>query len=109
MSDRQAANQQTVQFASFSDATGDQNVVVAAVTGKKIRVLSYTMNAAGALNTIAWQSASTALSGVFDYADMATVSAESEYGLFETAAGEALNITMTAAALVAGHVSYVLI
>ena len=104
----QSAYFQTVKFASFSDATNDRNEVVAAVSGQKIRVLGYSLNAAGGANTVTWETATTALSGAMDLANNATIEIDSDYGLLETVAGEALNISMTAATLVVGHVTYVL-
>ncbi len=98
-----------LQFASFSDSTDDRNVVVAAVTGKKIRVMSYSINAAGGVNTVTWESATTALSGAMDMLDQATIEVDSPHGLLETVAGAALNLSMTGATLVAGHVSYILV
>jgi len=109
MSATQSRYSETVKFASFSDATGDRNVVVAAVSGKKIRVLGYSLNAAGGANTVTWESATTALSGAMDMADQATIEIDSDYGLLETVAGAALNLSMSDATLVAGHVTYVLI
>ena len=103
------ATDTAVLFASFSDATGDRNVVVAADATRKIRVLSYSLNAAGGLNTITWETAATALSGAMDILDNTFIHASCVHGLMETVANEALNISMTAATLVAGHVTYVLI
>ncbi len=103
------ATDEAVLFASFSDATGDRNVVVAANATKKIRVLSYTLNAAGGANTVTWETATTALAGAMDIVDNASLHASCVHGLMETVANEALNLSMTAATLVAGHVTYVLI
>ncbi len=101
--------QNDVLFASFSDSTGDRNLVVAAVTGKKIRVVSWTMNAAGGENDITWETAAVAISGALEIANNATHTASYQGGLFETVAGEALNLSMSTATLVAGHVTYILI
>lgn len=97
----------TVKYAVVSEASIADNEVVAAVATKKIRVLSYVLNAAGGLNTATWKTAATALSGAMDLADNSSLSASAQFGLFETVAGEALNLALTAATLVAGHVSYV--
>lgn len=98
-----------IGFKVVSKNTAADNELVAAVVGKKIRVLSYSLNAAGGANTVTWKSASTALSGAMDIGDNVYVAAEANRGLFETAAGEALNLTLSAATLVAGHISYVLV
>lgn len=98
-----------IQFAVVSKAAIADNEIVAAVSGKKIRVLSYTLNAAGGANTCTWKSATTALSGAMDIGDNVSVSADCGAGLMETAAGEALNLALTAATLVAGHITYILV
>lgn len=98
------------RFAVISENTIADNELVAAVSGKKIRVLHYIVNAAGGANTITFKSASTAISGAIDVGDNVTISAQCEpYGVLETAAGEALNMGQSAATLVAGHLVYVLV
>ena len=100
---------EAVLFASYSNASAADNEVVAADATKKIRVLSYTINAAGGANTVTWKSATTALSGAMDIVDNASLHAACVHGLFETVANEALNLAQSAATLGAGHVTYVLI
>jgi len=51
-----------MKYAAISASSSGSNTVVAAVTGKRIRVLSYVMVAAGDV-TATWQSASNNLSG----------------------------------------------
>jgi hypothetical protein len=97
------------QYALISESTAATNDLVAAVTGKKIRVLSYVLNAAGGANTITFKSASTAISGAMDVGDNVSLVADCASGLFETAKGEALNLTQSGATLVAGHLTYVLV
>ena len=97
------------QFALFTDADAASNEVIAAVAGKQIRILSYTINAANGENDVTFQSASTALSGAFEMANNATIHATNEGGLFETAAGEAFNVLMSAATLMVGHFTFVVI
>ena len=112
MSDKQIAwfeANTDVLFASYSETTAARNEIVAAVAGKKIRVLSWTLNAADGENDVTWESATTALSGALEIANNATAGASFGGGLFETAAGAALNTTQSAATLVAGHITYVLI
>ncbi len=101
--------QADVKFAAYSETTGARNEQVAAVTGKKIRVLSWTLNASAAENTATWESATTALSGAIEIANNAVVGASYAGGLFETVAGEALNVTQGAASLMSGHITYVLV
>ncbi|KKK54395.1 hypothetical protein LCGC14_3085180 [marine sediment metagenome] len=97
-----------VLFASFSNATQADNEVVAADGTKKIRVLSYTINAAGGAQTITWKSATTALSGAMDLADNGFIHASCIHGLFATVANQALNLANSAATLTTGHITYVL-
>ncbi len=85
--------------------------VVAAVTGKRIRVLSYlfTVGATGA--TVLFESGTaTALTGTmdFDTSDLVAHYAGGVYApAFETAIGEALTLTNTGAlANVEGHLTY---
>jgi hypothetical protein len=52
------------KFAAIAASSSGANEVVAAVTGKKIRVLSYVEMANGAVNT-KWQSASTDKTGLW--------------------------------------------
>jgi hypothetical protein len=85
-------------------------VVVAAVTGKKIRVLNYAFTI-GAAGTVLFESGTaTALTGVMNFAAAETVSFEgsADSPAFETAAGAALTLTNTGAgADVRGHLCYV--
>ncbi len=96
-------------FAAYSESTGARNEIVTAVSGKKIRVTAWTLNAAGGENDITWESGATALSGAFEIANNATAGASFAGGLFETTAGAALNATQSGATLVAGHITYVLV
>ncbi len=101
--------QADVLFAAYSETTAARNEIVTAVSGKKIRVLSYTLNAAGGENDVTWETATTAISGAAEIANNATMTTHYDGGLFETVAGEALNVTQSTATLVAGHLTYVLI
>lgn len=94
-----------------SCASSGDNTLLAAVTGHKIRVLSYTLVAAGAV-TVAFESAAsgTALTG-----DMSlitgvplVVSFERE-GHFQTAVSELLNLELGGAVQVSGHITYCLV
>ena len=104
-----------MKFAAISASSSGDNTVVAAVTGKKIRVLNYTAIAAGSVS-ITWKSgASTSLSGAMPLAANGgaapSAGAQTPIGqipLFETAQGEALVLGLSGAVLVAGHLTYVL-
>lgn len=97
----------TPKFAVVSVNAIADNQIVAAVTDKKIRVLSYVLNAAGGANTCTWKKATTAISGAMDIGNDVTVQHENDRGVFETGAGQALNLAITAATLVAGHITYI--
>ena len=94
------------KFAVVNAAVGD-NAIVAAVTGKKIRVLSGLL-VAGAIGTVRFESAAggTALTGI-----MVCVASNvlpfpfNPLGHFETVAGQALSLETTAD--VDGWVTYV--
>ena len=86
-------------------STATTTAIVAAVSGKRIVVVNLVIYV-GSGQTIVWKSGTTALSGPIG----ASYTAGDAYdGLIETVAGEALNLTTTAAAVVAGHLTYVLI
>jgi hypothetical protein len=99
---------QTVKFASVNATSDGDNEIVAAVSGKKIRVLGYclTSNAAG---TVALKSgASTTLARIRIGADGdgAAYAGSAETPAFETAAGEALNLNNPASVDTFGHLCY---
>lgn len=79
-----------VKFAKGSVVAGNTGEIVAAVPGKKIRVLHERTTCDGA-GTATWKSGSTAITGVHDLTEGLTDSYDR--GLFETAAGAALNLT----------------
>lgn len=102
----------TVKSADIVASASGATEVVAAVTtpvNKKIRVLSYLYRVNGAVN-VKWQSATTDLTGL-SYNGAAgegeAPTAAAGAFLFETAAGAALNINLSAAVAVGGHVCYV--
>jgi len=81
--------------------------LVAAVSSKKIRVLSLTISAAAACSVKFETGASAAVVAESLYLpDNGTVSMSSELGLFETATGDKLMINKTGAADITVTVSY---
>lgn len=87
-------------------ATGE---VVAAVTSKKIRVLSYQLSYSGTVNA-KWQShvTPTDLSGLlYGVAGSIVNSGFSPLGHFETIAGEALDLNLSGSVAVGGHLTYI--
>lgn len=95
-----------IKFAVVDVATAGDNTIVSAVAGKKIRVLNYVL-VSSAANTVIWKSATTNISGGMQLAANGGISAESQFGLFETNAGEALILNLSAANSVDGHIAYV--
>jgi hypothetical protein len=85
-----------------ASGTGD-NTVVAAVTGKKIRVTRYELSASAAVNA-KWRSGTTDVTGLVDSGK----SGEQNDFLFETAAGQALVLNLSAAVPVGGFVNHTL-
>ncbi len=92
-------------FATPSSLGG--NAIVAGVAGKKYRVLSVVVVTTAA-NSIKFQSASTDISATFPLAaNGGLVLPFNEHGWFETAAGEALNINLSAATSTGVQVHYI--
>lgn len=100
-------------FASIDTATSGDNTVVAAVPGRKIRLINYTVIAAGAVS-IRWKSgASTNLSGAMSLPQNGGAAPSGSgqspggfIGLLETANGEALVLNLGGAVQVSGHLTY---
>lgn len=100
---------ETILHAKIDVAAATDNEIVAAVSGKKIIVIDYCLVAGGGANTCTWKSGSTALTGGMSFAANGGIAVPaSPYGVLETVAGEALNLTLSAATSVDGHLSYVL-
>lgn len=95
----------TPKFAPIAlSATG---AVVAAVASRRIRVLSYVLSSAGTVNA-KWQSASTDLTGLsYLVANSNLSSGSNNYGYFQTAVGEALNLNLSGSIAVGGHITYI--
>ncbi len=103
----------TPKFARVNAALDGQNELVAAVAGKKIRVLCLLVSAVDVNVNVTFRSgATTILSGLFllrvDSNRLESVDLPfSPIGHFETAAGEALTINNTAGGDVGGHLVYI--
>lgn len=100
-------------YAVISRASSGE--VVAAVAGKRIRVVSYVMVAAGAV-TVRIDSATTPISGVMSLitgtplvVPHAPEGVAGQKGYMQTAQGEALNLTLGGAVQVSGHLVYELV
>jgi hypothetical protein len=98
-----------VKRAVINAATSGNNELVAAVVGKKIRVLSFFYLAAGTVS-VRFESAAdgTALTGQMEHtAQTGIMAPRNRDGWFETVAGQALNLELSAAISVDGALSYV--
>lgn len=99
----------TPKFAVIDAAASGDNTILAAVTSKKIRVLSLFLVAAGAVNVRFESGASgTALTGQMNLAaNGGFVLPFNPVGWFETAAGVLLNLELSGAVSVDGSFCYV--
>jgi hypothetical protein len=98
------------KFAVIDAATNGDNTVIAAVTGKKIRVLAGSLTMTGTAVTIRFESgaAGTALTGQMTPTQGSTISLPfCPLGHFETAAGSLLNLELGGAQSVDGWLVYV--
>jgi len=103
----------TPKFAAIAASTsGDANVLVAAVPGKKIRVVAYMMTGAGAVNA-KFSSDPTGhpayITGLHYIASAGQGAAPAfcPVGMFETVAGEALGLYLSAAVAVGGWLVFI--
>lgn len=101
-------------FAAFDGLTAGDNTLVAAVAGRKIRVLAAVIAGTGAA-TVAFESTAggDALTGDMGVSIAAEVDSivlpHNPAGWFETVAGELLNLEVAGAGSVSGCLTYVLI
>lgn len=99
----------TPKFAKIAVSSSGANTIIAAVTSKKLRVLSYNIMANAAVNA-KWQShvAPTDLTGLKYMAANGGICAPfNPVGWFETVAGEALDLNLSGAQAVGGEVVYI--
>lgn len=92
------------------DAATASIAAVAAVAGKKIRLISYRLSNNGAAAcTVKWQSATTDLTGPLSLVnDVAGINGPyNPDGHCETAAGEALNLAQSGTEALGGYGSYI--
>lgn len=100
-----------LQYASVDAAASGDNTLVAAVSGKRIRVLSLFLVASGAV-TVAFESGAsgTALTGDMNVGANGNVTMPfNPEGWFQTVAGELLNMELGGATSVDGCLTYVLV
>jgi len=94
-------------FASIDFATTATHEVIAAITGMKLRVVSMFLRSDDVV-TIQLLSGATAIGGTMQMTDGDYIQLNiNEYGHFETSAATLLNMELSAAISVDGHVCYV--
>lgn len=103
------------QTAVISESTADNNEIVAAVAGKRIAVVGYSVvNCVATAQAVTWKSGTTAVTGkislpsAIGYGSTLPIAPANKYW-FITAVGEALNLTSAAATEVGGVVAYKLV
>ena len=99
----------TVKFAIIDAASSGDNTIIAAVTSKKIRVVSLFLVAAGTVNVRFESGASgTALTGQMNLvANSGFALPYNPCGWFETGSGALLNAELSGAVSVDGSLSYI--
>lgn len=97
----------TPKFSKIDVASSGDNAIVAAVGGKKIRVLSYVFVCSGTVN-VKWRNGTTDLMGAASFvANTGIAMPYCPVGYFETSVAAALNLNLSAAVQVSGHITYV--
>jgi len=97
----------TVKWSAINATASGDTTVVAAVTGKKIRVVNLMLTTSAAIS-IAWKSGANTLISGMAFAANGGINGERLFGYFmETNATEALIINLSAAANVRGSLSYI--
>jgi hypothetical protein len=97
----------TPKFASISVSSSGDNQIVASVSSKKIRVLSYVIVSNGTVD-VKWRNGTTDVSGAMPLVvNTGVASGYCPVGHFETSATTALNLNLSGAVAVRGHVSYI--
>lgn len=108
MSKPSVAGRFPVRQAIIDVATVDDHVIVAAVPGKSIRVISIFFTCAGAA-TLTWLSGSTAITGAMDFEGLGGMALTTEDGIMWTNPGEALVLDLDDAVQVSGAITYIVI
>lgn len=100
----------TILYAKVDTASsGGTDLVVAQGASQRIRVLSYTLVAAGAVNVkFTGGTGPTDLTGAMPFvANSGAANNSSQFGLFATAANAKLSINLSGAVQVSGHIAYI--
>lgn len=109
--DKRLTTGREIKFAKIDASSSGNNEIVAAVSGKQIRVINCMMIASGAVNAKFQSSAGgTDVTGTLPLtANSGFTQPESRVGWFETVAGESLNLNLSGAVQVGGCLAYILL
>lgn len=99
-------NLPTRKYALIDANSSGNTQIVAAVSGKRIRVVAYAVVASGTVNVRFRSGSSTNLTGVMRLVEAGGIAHAFEGGLFQTDVGEALNINLSANVQVGGYLVY---
>jgi len=96
------------RFAVIDASVSGDNTIVALVAGAKIRVLSYALVCAAAVDVRFESNAGgAALTGLMSFDANGGISVPHSWvGHFETVAGQLLNLELSGAIQVSGHITY---
>ena len=96
-----------IKFATISSTASGDTTIVAAVTGKKLRVLVWCLTAANGVNeAVKFRTATTDITGIISLSSDSVAGAFSPVGHFETVAAELLAINNASAGDVTGYLVY---
>lgn len=107
---KNGATSLTPKFAAIAASSSGANTVVALVSSKKLRILGYVLTGNGAVNAKWVSHATTSTATGLIYIAAAGGGAAAPFnpvGWFETVAGEALDLNLSGATAVGGHLVYI--
>lgn len=99
----------SIKTVAISVSSSGDNTIVAAVPGKRIKVIAFMIQSVGTSNLVKWKDGSgTDLTGALSFNIREGVSAAAPLPswLFATAAGNALVLNLGSASAMAGFVTY---
>jgi hypothetical protein len=103
-----ALSDPTVLYASISVTAAGSNAIVAIVAGKRIKVMGYFLICGATANTLTWLDGTTAITGAMPFlANQGLQASPTPFGEFQTSVGAALNLNLSGATPVTGHITYV--
>jgi hypothetical protein len=93
------------KFSVIQAATLGDNLLVAAVPGKRIKVIGYRLSASGSV-TVKFRSNTSDITGLAFMSANQNTGKPGNPGLFRTNPGEALNLNLSANVAVGGHLTF---